>query len=95
MDNLITAAGKSEEAKTTKRVATIKTPTKKNPAQLTATDQVLTIIKKSKKGINIKTLMEKTGFKQKKRLPTSFRGRTNRVKSKEWERGYIIGRDRM
>ncbi len=66
MDNLITAAGKSEEAKTTKRVATNKTPAKKKPAQLTATEQVLTIIKRSKKGVNIKTLMEKTGFNQKK-----------------------------
>jgi predicted transcriptional regulator of viral defense system len=63
---LITAAGKSEEAKTTKRVATKKTPAKKKPAQLTATDQVLKIIKRSKKGINIKILMEKTSFNQKK-----------------------------
>ncbi len=54
IDKLITAAGKSEEAKTTKRVATNKTPAKKKPAQLTATDQVLKIIKRSKKGINIK-----------------------------------------
>jgi len=63
---LITAAGKSEEAKTTKRVATKKTPAKKKAAQLTATDQVLKIIKRSKKGINIKILMEKNSFNQKK-----------------------------
>ncbi len=66
IDKLVTAAGKSEEAKTTKRVATKKTPAKKKPAQLTATDQVLKIIKRSKKGINIKTLMGKTSFNQKK-----------------------------
>ena len=32
----------------------------------TATDQVLWIIKRSKKGVNVATLMDKTGFNQKK-----------------------------
>jgi len=79
MDKLIAAAGKSEKpkaakksaakpikAKTTKKAPAKKTPAKKGPAQMTATDQVLNIIKRSKKGVNIKTLMDKTSFNQKK-----------------------------
>ena len=79
MDNLITAAGKVEKpkvakkttAKTVKAKPTKKAPAKKAPAkkgttQPTATDQVLKIINRSKKGVNIKTLMEKTSFNQKK-----------------------------
>ena len=79
MDNLITAIGKVEKPKVTKKTTakpvkakpTKKAPAKKAPAkkgttQPTATDQVLKIINRSKKGVNIKTLMEKTGFNQKK-----------------------------
>jgi predicted Rossmann fold nucleotide-binding protein DprA/Smf involved in DNA uptake len=79
MDKLIAAAGKSEKpivakkikaksakAKTTQKTPAKKAPTKKTTAQPTATDQVLQIINRSKKGVNIKTLMEKTGFNQKK-----------------------------
>jgi septal ring factor EnvC (AmiA/AmiB activator) len=79
MDKLITAAGETEKpkvakkatakpvkAKTTKKAPAKKTPVKKGTAKPTATDQVLTIIKRSKKGVNIKTLMDKTSFNQKK-----------------------------
>jgi hypothetical protein len=57
---------KPVKAKTTKRTLAKKAPAKKRAAKLTATDQVLKIINKSKKGVNIKTLMKKTGFNQKK-----------------------------
>ena len=76
---LITAAEKSErpkvakkttaksaKAKTTKKAPAKKAPAKKGPAKPTATDQVLKIIKGSKKGVNTATLMTKTGFNQKK-----------------------------
>jgi hypothetical protein len=79
MDKLIAAAGKSEKpkaakkatakpvkAKTIKKAPAKKAPVKKKTAQPTATDQVLKIIKGSKKGVNIKTLMDKTSFNQKK-----------------------------
>ncbi len=79
IDKLIAAVGKSEkpkvakkttakpvETKTTKKAPSKKAPAKKGPAQPTATDQVLGIINRSKKGVNIKTLMEKTSFNQKK-----------------------------
>ena len=66
MAKLIAAAEKSEKATTTKRVPTKKAPEKKKTAQPTATDQVLNINKRSKKGVNAATLMAKTGFDLKK-----------------------------
>jgi hypothetical protein len=54
------------KAKTTKRAPAKKVPVKKKTAQPTATDQVLKIIKRSKKGVNAATLMTKTGFDLKK-----------------------------
>ena len=79
IDKLIAAAEKSDKpkvakkttakpvkAKTTKKAPAQKAPAKKKTAQPTATDQVLGIIKRSKNGVNIKTLMEKTSFNQKK-----------------------------
>jgi putative endonuclease len=75
MDKLISAVEKSEKPKvakkttakpvkaiTTKKAPVKKAPAKKGPAKLTATDQVLNIIKSSKKGVNTATLMTKTGF---------------------------------
>jgi len=79
MEKLIAAAEKSEKpkvakkttakpvkAKTTKKAPAKKAPAKKKSAQPTATDQVLRIIKRSKKGVNTATLMKKTGFDKKK-----------------------------
>jgi predicted Rossmann fold nucleotide-binding protein DprA/Smf involved in DNA uptake len=54
------------KAKTTKKAPAKKAPAKKKTAQPTATDQVLNIIKRSKKGVDTATLMKKTGFNQKK-----------------------------
>jgi hypothetical protein len=79
MEKLITAVEKSEKpkvakkttakpvkARSTKRSPTQKAPAKKKTAQPTATDQVLNIIKRSKKGVKTATLMTKTGFDLKK-----------------------------
>ncbi len=79
MEKLITAVEKSEKPKAAKKVTTKsikakttrkgpakKEPANKKPLKATATDQVLKIIKRSKKGVNIKTLMDKTSFNQKK-----------------------------
>ena len=41
-------------------------PAKKKGATLTATDQIINIIKKAKKGIEAPTLIKKTGFADKK-----------------------------
>ena len=74
LEKLIAAAEKSEKpksankttAKTAKRSTAQKAPAKKKTAQPTASDQVLKIIKRSKKGVNATTLMAKTGFDLKK-----------------------------
>jgi hypothetical protein len=66
MDKLIAAAGKIEKPRAAKKAPAKKAPAAKRAAKPTATDQVLGIIKISKKGVNIKTLMDKTGFNQKK-----------------------------
>ena len=55
---------KSVKAKPVKKAP--KAPAKKKAVKATATDQVLKIINKSKKGVNTATLMKKTGFDQKK-----------------------------
>jgi putative endonuclease len=64
IDKLLAAAGK--KAKATKRVSAKKAPAKKRTAKLTATDQVLKIINRSKKGVDVASLMKKTGFNEKK-----------------------------
>jgi len=79
MEKLIAAAKKSEKpratkkstanfvkATTTKKAPATKAPVKKKTAQPSATDQVLNIIKRSKKGVNTATLTTKTGFDVKK-----------------------------
>jgi hypothetical protein len=43
-----------------------KAPAKKKAAKPTATDQVLQIIKRSKRGVDVPALMKKTGFDEKK-----------------------------
>ena len=60
------STAKSIKVKTTKKVPAKKAPVKKKSAQPTATDQVLNIIKRTKKGVNTATLMNKTGFDQRK-----------------------------
>ncbi len=103
MEKLITAVEKSEKpkvakkttaksvkARTTKRVPVKKAPAKKKPAKPTATDQVLGIINGSKKGINIKTLIDKTNFNQKK--VTNILQRTYKMgKIKRVGKGIYVG----
>ena len=57
---------KPVKAKTSNKVTAKKAPAKKKSAQLTATDKVLKIINGSKKGVDAKALMKKTGFNDKK-----------------------------
>jgi putative endonuclease len=64
-------AAKQTTAKSVKAKVTKKAPAKK--AQPTATDQVLKIIKRSKKGVDTATLMKKTGFDEKKIRNILFR----------------------
>ena len=70
VEKLITVVGKSQKTKatpkTTKKAPAKKALAKKKTAQPTATDQILRIINRSKKGVDTATLMKKTGFNQKK-----------------------------
>ncbi len=74
-DRLILDIGKLEKQKVkpTKARATKKVLAKKKAAKLTATDQVLSIITKRKRGIDTSTLMHKTGFDEKKVRSIVFR----------------------
>ena len=98
MDKLIVAVEKSEKPKAAKKApakAVKRAPAKKAPgikpaAKPTATDQVLGIIKRSKKGVNIKTLMDKTSFNQKK--VTNILQRTYKMgKIKRVGKGVYVG----
>ncbi len=60
------SVAKKPTAKTTKRIPAKKAPVKRGAAKLTATDQVLNIISKSKRGVDPPTLRKKTGFDDKK-----------------------------
>ena len=75
LDRLLKAAEKDEKpkAKPTKQTPAKKAPAKKKAAQPTATDQILKIIRGSKKGVDAPTLVKKTGFNQKKVRNILFR----------------------
>jgi hypothetical protein len=75
LDSLLKAVEKDEKpkAKPTKRIPAKKAPVKKKAAQPTATDQILKIIRGSKKGVDAPTLVKKTGFNQKKVRNILFR----------------------
>lgn len=90
MEKLITAVEKSEKAKPTKRSPARKAPAKKKPSQLTATDQVLNIIKRSKKGVDAATLMTKTGFDLKK-VRNILHRTYKQGKIKRMEKGIYVG----
>ena len=66
MEKMIAEAEKNKKAKATKKAPAKKAHLKNKTAQPTATDQVLKIINRSKKGVSAATLMTKTGFNQKK-----------------------------
>ena len=75
----------AKKAVAKKKVA-VKAPAKKAPApkkavQVTATDQILKIIKRSKKGVDVPTLKKKTGFDDKKVRNIVFRAaKEDRIK---------------
>jgi hypothetical protein len=68
-----TAKKAPAKAKTVKKAPAKKAPTPKKGVQVTATDQILKIIKRSKKGVDVSTLKKKTGFDDKKVRNIVFR----------------------
>ena len=81
-----TKAAKASKAKAPKK----KSPAAKKATKTTATDQVLNIINRSKKGVDTASLMKKTGFNQKK--ITNILHRTFKAgKIKRADKGIYVG----
>ena len=79
---------KAVKAKPAKKAS--KAPTKKKAVKVTATDQVLKIINRSKKGVDTATLMKKTGFNGKKVRNIIFQT-LKHGKIKKADRGIYVG----
>ena len=96
LDRLLKAVEKDNKskAKPTKQIAAKKEHAKiasaKKAAPPTATDEILKIIRRSKKGVDAPTLIKKTGFNQKKVRNILFRT-YKQGKIKRLEKGIYIG----
>ena len=84
------APAKASKAKAVKAKSVKKAPAKKKAVKVTATDQVLKIINRSKKGVDTATLMKKTGFDQKKIRNIVFRT-MKQSKIKSVKKGIYVG----
>lgn len=87
------AAGKRKpkaKAKTTKKAPAKKKGAVKKTAALTATDQAVKIIKRSKKGVDVPTLKKKTGFEDKK-IRNILNRASKQGKIKRAGRGIYVG----
>ena len=81
---------KTVKAKTSRAVAVKKAPTRKKAAKTTSTEQILKIIKRSRKGVDVPTLKTKTGFEDKKVRNIIFRA-SKEGKIKKVGRGIYVG----
>ena len=81
---------KAIKPKAVKKIAAQNTPATKKTSKLTDTDKFLNIIKRSKKGVTIQTLIKKTGFDDKKIRNMIFRA-TKMGKVKSVSRGIYVG----
>jgi len=73
-----------------KKVVAKNAPTKKKNSKLTATDKVMSIINRSKKGVSVQVLIKKTGFDQRKIANILFRvSKMGKIKSVS--RGVYVG----
>ena len=79
-----------KKAKTVKKAPAKKAVAKKKATQLTATDKILQIVKRSKKGVDVPTLKKKSGFDDKKVRNIVFRA-SKEGKIKKSGRGMYIG----
>ena len=103
MEKLLKAFDKGKKTKikrrtqkvTTRAVKVKRAPAKKAAAvkkrlKLTATEQVLRVIKRSRKGVDVPTLKKKTGFEDKKVRNIIFRT-SKEGKIKKVGRGIYVG----
>ena len=74
----------------TKRTAFKKAAPRKKAAKTTATEQILQIIRRSRKGVDVPTLKTKTGFEDKKVRNIIFRA-SKEGKIKKIGRGIYVG----
>jgi len=81
---------KTVKAKTIKKAPAKKEAVKKTTLQATATEQILGIIKRFKKGVDVPTLKKKTGFDDKKVRNIVFRA-SKEGKIKKSGRGIYVG----
>ncbi len=84
------AKRKTVKAKTKRRAVVKKTVRRKKALQMTATEQILKIIKRSRKGVDVPTLKTKTGFQDKKVRNIIFRA-SKEGKIKKVGRGIYVG----
>ena len=73
-----------------KKAPAKKTVAKKKATQVTATDRILQIVKRSKKGVDVPTLKKKSGFDDKKVRNIVFRA-SKEGKIKKSGRGIYVG----
>jgi hypothetical protein len=104
MEKLLNAYGKPQKPKTAKntkrktakakakRVAAVRkaAPRKKSAKRTTSTEQILKIIRRSRKGVNVPALKAKTGFEDKKVRNIIFRA-SKEGKIKKVGRGIYVG----
>jgi ElaB/YqjD/DUF883 family membrane-anchored ribosome-binding protein len=84
------AKRKAVKAKTKRAVSVKKAAPRKRAAKATATEQILKIIKRSRKGVDVPTLKTKTGFEDKKVRNIIFRA-SKEGKIKKVGRGIYVG----
>ena len=89
-ESKVTRASKAKAAKSKPAKKPSKTPAKKKAVKVTATDQVLKIINRSKKGVDTAALMKKTGFDQKK-VRNILQRTYKQGKIKRAEKGIYVG----
>ena len=102
MEKLLKAYGKPQKPKVAKKVkrktvkvkakraAVKKAAPRKKAAKTTATEQILKIIRRSRKGVDVPTLKTKTGFEDKKVRNIIFRA-SKEGKIKKVGRGIYVG----
>jgi len=84
------AAAKKAKKAPARKAPAKKAVAKKKASQATATDKILRIIKRSKKGVDVPTLKKKTGFDDKKVRNIVFRA-SKEGKIKKSGRGIYVG----
>ena len=78
------------KARTKRKAVAKKTKSRRRAPQMTATEQILRIVRRSRKGVDVPTLKAKTGFQDKKVRNIIFRA-SKEGKIKKVGRGIYVG----